>query len=178
MLHQFGEGGRRPGSARRSIAALALIASALVATGAARADGFARGAEDYAHGSYPRAARLLAANAERGDARAQTYLGVLYLRGEGVPQNFEAAGYWLHAAAEAGVPAAQYFLGLMYDKGQGTRQDFVMAHAWLNLAAAHAAPRWRRSWTLIRDAVASKMSEAQLFEARRLALEWRPETRP
>jgi TPR repeat protein len=176
MQSELGKGGLRKGSARGSIAALALLAFALVATDAARADGFARGAEAYADGSYSRAARLLAARAERGDARAQTYLGVMYLRGEGVPQNFEAAGYWLHAAAEAGVPAAQYFLGLMYDKGQGRRQDFVMAHAWLNLAAAHAAPRWRRSWTLIRDAVASKMSEAQLLEARRLAIEWRPET--
>ena len=114
--------------------------------------------------------------AEQGDARAQTYLGVMYLRGQGVPQNFDAAAFWLHLASETGLPEAQYFLGLMYDKGQGVAQDFVLAHAWLNVAVAHAEPRLRSRWVLIRNAVASKMTEWQLAEARRLAYTWRPET--
>ncbi len=61
----------------------------------------------------------------------------------------------------------------MYDKGQGMAQDFVLAQAWLNLAVAHAEPRLRSRWVLIRDAVASKMTEDQLAEARELAYEWR-----
>ena len=81
-------------------------------------------------------------------------------------------------ASETGLPEAQYFLGLMYDKGQGVAQDFVVAHAWLNLAVAHAEPRLRSRWVLIRNAVASKMTEAQLAEARRLAYTWRPEPPP
>jgi TPR repeat protein len=89
-----------------------------------------------------------------------------------VQQNFNVATYWLHIASKAGVPTAQYYLGLMYDKGQGVPQDFVLAHAWLNLAVAHAEPKLRSRWVLIRDAVASKMTEAQLFEARRLAYAW------
>ena len=112
--------------------------------------------------------------AEQCDPRAQTYLGVMYLRGRGVPQNFLVAAYWLHLAAGAGFPEAQYFLGLMYDKGQGMPQDFVLAHAWLNLAVAHAQPRVRGRWLLIRDAVASKMTEAQLSEARKLAYDGVP----
>jgi TPR repeat protein len=141
----------------------------------ARADGDAAGSRAYAVQNYVRAAEIFLPLAEQGDARAQTYIGVMYLRGQGVPQNFAVAAYWLHLASAAGIPTAQYFFGLMYDKGQGMPQDFVLAQAWLNLAVAHAEPRVRSRWVLIRDAVASKMSEAQLAEARRLAYEWRPE---
>ena len=139
-----------------------------------RADPLAEAARPYAPVGYPRSARSLLVRAEQGDPRAQTYIGVMYLRGQGVPQNFEAAAWWLHRAAEADVPAAQYFLGLLYDKGQGVGQDFVLAQAWLNLAVAHAGPAWRGRWALIRDAVASKMSRDELAEAQRLALDWRP----
>ena len=141
----------------------------------AHADAFADGARAYARQYYPLSARIFLSLAEQGDPRAQTYIGVMYLRGQGVPQNFDAAAYWLHLASETGLPTAQYFLGLMYDKGQGVAQDFVLAHAWLNIAVAHAEPKLRRRWVLIRDAIASKMSEAQLAEARRLAYEWRPD---
>jgi TPR repeat protein len=141
----------------------------------ARADTFAQGTRAYDRQNYVLAAQILMPLAERWDPRAQTYIGVMYLRGRGVPQDFLVAAYWLHLAAGAGFPEAQYFLGLMYDKGQGVPQDFVLAHAWLNLAVAHAQPRVRDRWLLIRDAVASKMTEAQLWEARKLAYEWLPD---
>jgi len=145
-----------------------------LAQSARAADALAEGARAYAADAYPRSARILLPRAEQGDARAETYVGVMYLRGQGLPQNFEAAAHWLHRAAEADVPAAQYFLGLLYDKGQGVPQDFVLAEAWLNLAVAHAEPGWRSRWALIRDAVASKMSRADLEEAQNLAYAWRP----
>jgi uncharacterized protein len=142
---------------------------------AARADAFAAGSRAYAARNYVLAGQIFLPLAEERDARAQTYLGVMYLRGQGVPQNFAVAAYWLQLASSAGVPTAQYFFGLMYDKGQGVPQDFVLAQAWLNLAVAHAEARLRDRWALIRNAVASKMTEAQLAEARRLAYQWEPE---
>jgi uncharacterized protein len=142
---------------------------------AARADAFAAGSRAYAARNYVLAGQIFLPLAEERDARAQTYLGVMYLRGQGVPQNFAVAAYWMQLASSAGIPTAQYFFGLMYDKGQGVPQDFVLAQAWLNLAVAHAEPRLRDRWALIRNAVASKMTEAQLAEARRLAYEWEPE---
>jgi uncharacterized protein len=141
---------------------------------AARADAFAAGSRAYAARNYVLAGQIFLPLAEERDARAQTYLGVMYLRGQGVPQNFAVAAYWMQLASSAGIPTAQYFFGLMYDKGQGVPQDFVLAQAWLNLAVAHAEPRLRNRWALIRNAVASKMTEAQLAEARRLAYEWEP----
>jgi uncharacterized protein len=142
---------------------------------AARADAFAAGSRAYAARNYVLAGQIFLPLAEERDARAQTYLGVMYLRGQGVPQNFAVAAYWMQLASSAGIPTAQYFFGLMYDKGQGVPRDFVLAQAWLNLAVAHAEPRLRDRWVLIRNAVASKMTEAQLAEARRLAYEWEPE---
>ena len=152
-----------------------LLMLSTAAAPSASADTFGEGARAYARQNYVLAARIFLPLAEHADPRAQTYVGFMYLRGQGVPQNFLVAAYWLHAAAAVGLPEAQYFLGLMYDKGQGVPQDFVLAHAWLNLAVAHAEPRFRNQWVLIRDAVASKMTEAQLWEARRLAYEWRPD---
>jgi uncharacterized protein len=173
--------GRRSGGGRRRAACLRLLLLLVLSAGlatSARADAFSEGARAYARQNFPLAAQIFLPLAKQWDPRAQTYIGVMYLRGKGVPQNFLVAAYWLHLAAATGFPEAQYFLGLMYDKGQGVVQDFVLAHAWLNLAVAHAEPRVRGHWVLIRDAVASKMSEAQLWEARRLAYEWRPEQPP
>jgi TPR repeat protein len=166
------------GLALRWRAALLSLCAALLLTAAApssaQAGGFSAGARAYARQDYSRAAVILGPLAEHGDPWAQTYLGFMYLHGRGVPQNFEAAAHWFRLAAEQDLSAAQYYLGLMYDKGQGVEQDFVQAHAWLNLAVAHARRGERDPWTRIRDAVASKMSLAQLAEARQLALDWRP----
>jgi uncharacterized protein len=167
----------REGAPVRAVC-LRLILVLLLSTAAAPsalADAFAQGQRAYARQNYQLAAQIFLPLAEQWDPRAQTYIGVMYLRGKGVPQNLLVAAYWLHLAAGAGYPEAQYFLGLMYDKGQGVVQDFVLAHAWLNLAVAHAEPSVRGHWVLMRDAVASKMSEAQLWEARKLAYEWRPD---
>ena len=125
---------REGNSARVRAACLRLLLLLVISTAfgpSARADAFAQGTRAYDRQNYVLAARILMPLAEQWDPRAQTYIGVMYLRGRGVPQNFLVAAYWLHLAAGAGFPEAQYFLGLMYDKGQGVPQDFVLAHAWL-----------------------------------------------
>src|SRR5579872_2025820 len=61
-------------------------------------------------------------SADVGNPEAQTHLGYLYYKGRGVPQDYEAAAYWLTRAAEQGEPTAQFLLGLLYDKGQGVEQ--------------------------------------------------------
>jgi TPR repeat protein len=74
-----------------------------------------------------------------------------------------------------GNPFAQSMLGLMYDKGHGVPQDFVLAYKWLILAAAHASPRERDAYLRLRNAVASKMSPAEIAKGQWLALNWTPE---
>jgi TPR repeat protein len=73
--------------------------------------------------------------ATAGDPRAQYDLGVLYIQGDGVPQDYAAASYWLRQAAIAGLAPAQYNLGVMYDLGLAGIKDPVEALLWLHAAA-------------------------------------------
>jgi len=110
----------------------------------------------------------------RGDAHAQAILGFMYANGRDVPQSWDVAVDWYLKSAQAGDPTGQYLLGLMYDKGLGVAQNVVFAHKWLNLAAAHASRQNRENILRLRDAVASKMTQAQLDLAQQLAVNFIP----
>jgi uncharacterized protein len=118
--------------------------------------------------------RRTIALAERGDAHAQAILGFMYANGRGVPQSYDLAVDWYLQSAERGDPTGQYLLGLMYDKGFGVTQDVVLAYKWLNLAAAHTPRQNRENVLRLRDAVASKMTRAQLDLGQQLAVDFVP----
>jgi uncharacterized protein len=155
--------------AKRTICVIVLALSLTCPAIAGAADGIAAlHRQDYA-----KAVAIFGPLADRGDAAAQTYLGLMYTNGYGVPQNYVEAANWLRLASEQGYPLAQYSLGLMYDKGQGVPQDYVLAYKWLDLAVAAVNGRERDDWVRIRDAVGSKLSLAQRTKAQELAIEWR-----
>jgi uncharacterized protein len=112
--------------------------------------------------------------AQRGDAYAEAILGFMYANGHGVPQSYDLAVDWYARSAAQGDPTGQYLLGLMYDKGFGVIPNVILAHKWLNLAAAHAPYRVRENILRLRDAVASKMTRAQLESAQQLAVDFVP----
>src|SRR5436190_89785 len=58
----------------------------------------------YRAGNYPRTIKRIAPAAERGNPRAQAFLGFMYQYGRGVPQNYALATYWYRRAAEQGNP--------------------------------------------------------------------------
>ena len=96
----------------------------------------------------------------------------MYSDGQGVPQNYVEAMRWYTKAAEQGEAIAQNNLGVMYSDGQGVPQDYVRAHMWINLAAAaRSVPELGDKAVHGRDAVATKMTPAQIAEAQRLARE-------
>ena len=107
-----------------------------------------------------------------GNARALGRLGFRYENGIGVPQNYLAAADLYQRAAEQGDSFAQCRLGLSYDKGHGVPPDYILAYKWLDLATARAPRHEREYYRKLRDAVASKMSLAQVLEGQRLALIW------
>lgn len=74
--------------------------------------------------------------AERGDARAQNNLGILFRNGEGLVQDFDQARAWLLRSAAQGHAQAQYSLGIMYDFGYGVPQNYPEALRWYERAAA------------------------------------------
>ena len=73
--------------------------------------------------------------ASDGNASAQHKLGVMYYRGDGVPQDYNEAIKWFIKAAEQGDAKGQYILGLMYDNGEGVPQDYNEAVKWFTKAA-------------------------------------------
>jgi len=116
-------------------------------------------------GNYLIAAARARPLAERGNAQAQTLLGFMYEYGRGVPQNYAEAAYWYRCAADQGHATAQYLLGLLYEKGRGIGQSDTRAYEWLILAAAHAPASSKDYYSRIRDAVAAKLSTAQIMLA-------------
>ncbi len=119
---------------------------------------------------YRQAKQWFEKAAEKGHAGAQVNLGTLYLHGDGAPQSAQMALFWFRRAAEQKDALAFAKLGLMYAQGQGVLQDYIQAHMWYNLSAAHGEQRAAEA----RDALASKMTPAQIAEAQRLAREWKP----
>ena len=87
----------------------------------------------YGRGDYKTAYRLFMA--ARSNAEAQNTLGVMYEKGQGVPEDSKEAIMWLKRAADQGYAAARYNLGLKYDKGRGVPQDYGEAMMWYRLAA-------------------------------------------
>ncbi|WP_244060847.1 tetratricopeptide repeat protein, partial [Aeromonas caviae] len=70
-------------------------------------------------------------------ASAQFNLGLIYAKGQGVPQDDKQAVIWLRKAAEQGNVEAQNNLAVLYAEGQGVPQDYKQAHAWFSVAAAN-----------------------------------------
>ncbi len=113
--------------------------------------------------------------AERGDASAQYYLGVMHQNGEAVPQNYALAVLRYFQAAEQGLASAQKNLGVMYARGDGVAQNYVSAHMWLSLAVARFPPGvTRNEVTNFRDGIAKYMTPAEEAEAQRFAKQWKP----
>lgn len=159
--------------------AAAAVLSALMALAAppSVAQIFEDAVAAYGRGDYAEAFAGFRILADQGDASAQYNLGVMYAKGEGVPQDYAEAAKWYHRAADQGDAFAQYNLGLMYEGGKGVPRDHVRAHMWFNLAAARipAAEGDIRARTIRnRDRVARLLSPDALARAQRLAREWKP----
>ena len=127
---------------------------------------YARGegvAQDYAE-----AAKWYRKAAEQGNASAQNNLGVMYVRGEGVAQDYAEAAKWYRKAAEQRNASAQNNLGRRYERGEGVPQDYVTAYMWYVLAEAGGKKE------SFRKDISTKMTSAQIGEAKRRAREWKP----
>lgn len=85
---------------------------------------------------FATAAKLLQPLAEQGDVLAQFNLGLMYSKGDGVPQNYKEAARLYGLAAAQGNANAQNNLGLMYDQGVGVSQNVKAAARMYKLAAA------------------------------------------
>ena len=123
--------------------------------------------------------------------QAQSNRGLMYPKGEEVPQNrqevvewfrlgrmcflgeemrldFRQAATWFRKAAEQGHAQAQFNLGLMYSQGLGVRQDFCEAYNWFQLVNRRFKQRPLK-W--FRKAAELVLIDVQ-YNLGRLALKW------
>jgi TPR repeat protein len=105
--------------------------------------------------------------AEQSNAAAQYNLGLMYLEGNGVPQDYAEAIKWYCLAADQGDSGAQSNLGLMYEHGYGVFQDNVKAHMSYNIISANGY-KMVAEW---RDKIAARMKGANLSKAQAMASE-------
>ncbi|MCZ6467854.1 MAG: peptidoglycan-binding protein [Alphaproteobacteria bacterium] len=98
----------------------------------------------------PSPADMDSARAEQGYAQAQSNLGFMYDKRQGVPQDYVQAVKLYRKAAEQGYADAQFNLGVMYSDGQGVPQHDAEAVRWyrkaaeqgLAIAQRRGAPFW------------------------------------
>ena len=74
--------------------------------------------------------------ANRGDVKAQSLLGKMYLGGYGIDPDFIMAERWLFQASKQNDPESLYLLGSMYEHGIGVSINLETAKKWYKLAAA------------------------------------------
>jgi TPR repeat protein len=87
-------------------------------------------------GDPKKLASWLEDRAKNGDPASQYRLGVLYIQGQGVTQDYQKASGLFRAAAEAGVAEAQYNVAVMYNEGMGMPRDLTQAVFWYQKAAS------------------------------------------
>jgi TPR repeat protein len=92
---------------KRNIVGGVILAAKLAGTFAAVAGPWEDGMTAYNRGDYVPAVRVFRTLAERGNAKAQNVLGVMFRKGEGVPKNPVRAHMWFSFAAKRGEAGAQ-----------------------------------------------------------------------
>ena len=98
-------------------------------------DDFQKGMEAYKRGDFANAIIEWILLGEDGDEKAQYFLGLIYYKGKGVPQDYKTALKWYTLSAEQGNKVAQYNLGVMYSFGLGVVPDYKTALKWYNLSS-------------------------------------------
>jgi TPR repeat protein len=84
-----------------------IVAAQIVSSLAAIAGPWEDGMAAYNRGDYVPASRVFRSLAEQGNAKAQTVLGLMYRRGEGVSRNSVRAFLWFSRAAARGDARAK-----------------------------------------------------------------------
>jgi TPR repeat protein len=107
--------------------------------------------------------------ADRGFPPAEVNLGVWYETGKGVAQDYAEAVNLYRKAAEQGLAIAQNNLGSMYYRGLGVPKNLVQAYLWYTLAA----PQHKDAGKDV-EFVSRQMTPAEITEAQKLVMEWKP----
>ena len=121
---------------KRIISTLCLIIS--IACGSFSvcwSDDFQKGMEAYKKDDFANAIKEWILLGDDGNEKAQYFLGEIYYKGKGIPQDYKKALKWNTLSAKQGNKVAQYNLGIMYSFGLGVVPDYKTALKWYNLSS-------------------------------------------
>ena len=110
---------------------------------------------------FQKAFKWISLPAEKGDAKAQFFLGCMYEDGQGVTQDYKQAIKWYTLAAEKNDHMAQSNLGHLYANEQTGKLDYIQAHKWFNITGARE-----------KEEIEKFMTSNQISEAHELARTW------
>ena len=95
---------------------------------------FNNGWDAYTNGDFKAASKQWRPLAEKGDAKSQTNLGILYFNGKGVLKDYKRAVELFKMAGAQGDAEAQFILGKIYIEGDGVIRSLRSAKFWVSLA--------------------------------------------
>jgi TPR repeat protein len=147
-----------------------LLAAVFLLAVAGCADHLQAGTSAYKAKNFAAALNELQPLADKGNAEAQLYVGLMYDNGEGVAVDYRQAVLWYTRSAEQGNPTAQYNLGMMYANGLSVPMDGVQALKWFNLAALTGGDP---EFANVAKQLSDKLTPEQVKEAWALANEWK-----
>jgi hypothetical protein len=139
------------------------------------ANGYEIGVRAFEKGDFKTALKIWRPLAEKGDVQAQGGLGLLYLYGNGVKQDYAEAAKWLLKAAEQGNSGAQLSLAMQYASGLGVEQNFIEGYKWFTILESNEAGMGdmeRPMITEARELLNNQMTSEQIEEAKEIAKIW------
>src|SRR5258707_13877240 len=139
--HQFIVASPLPSLGRGEMRKLALALFILVTAVPGASAGVREAVDAYDKSDYANALAACKSAAEQGDASCQNFLGVLFARGKGVPEDHAEAAKWYRRAAEQGNGYAQINLGIAYEQGHGVPRSDADAEKWYLAAANQHIPQ-------------------------------------
>lgn len=102
---------------------------------------FARGLAAFEQRDYATAQRHFRTLAARGEPAAETLLGTMAARGQGVARNDAVAAAWFLRASRRGYAPAQLALADSFARGRGVPRDLDRARTLARAAAVQGLPQ-------------------------------------
>ena len=119
---------------RKLLSAMVVVFS-MGAIGTVFAQDFEKGLKAHREKDYQTALKEWRYLADRGDAEAQSWIGIMYDLGNGVLRDKKEAMVWYRKAADQGHVGAQTWIGRMYYFGVSVIQDYKESLLWFRKAA-------------------------------------------
>jgi hypothetical protein len=96
-----------------------------------------------------------------GSVKGEANLGLMYVKGRGVRQDYAEARKWFRLAADHGNVSALNHLGAIYALGKGVPQSYAEASKYYRQAAGRGDTQAASLVTRIKDAQAREKERAQ-----------------